>query len=309
MPQRALTGLAGAAIALSACAAPPDAATTATPWTGTDADDGQTAVLRAYPVGSDWFVGPNNFGVALVDDDGRPVRGAQVTITFYDLRSRDHPRPAGEAPAEESVPGGNPAVGAYYARAVFPAPGLWGAEVRATLEGGRTGVGRVAFAVAAKPAVVAPGQPAPRSDNLTRAEVADIRLIDSGDPPNGMHDWKIRDALAQGRPLVVVFATPAYCTSMACGPVVEEVQSLAETYGDDVAFVHIEEWMDPHTGQVNPAVREWLVRSDGGFSEPWVFVVDRKGIVYDRWSGPVSRELLEPAVAAVARGDVWQGSR
>jgi hypothetical protein len=306
--RRALAGLVGAALAVAACGPPPDAGVAASPWPGEE-QPGEFVPLRAYPVGSDWFVGENNFGVALLGEDGLPIRGAAVTLAFYDLRDRERPLRVGEAAATESVPASDPRVGAYYARVEFPRPGLWGAEIRAALQDGRTGVARVAFAVTAKPSVAAPGQPAPRSDNLTAAEVADLRVIDSGNPPNRMHTWKIRDAIAQGWPLVVVFATPAYCTSMACGPVVEEVQALADEYDGQVAFVHIEVWADPAAGQVHRAVREWLVRSDGGFSEPWVFIVDRRGIIFDRWAGPVSRELLEPSVAAVARGEVWERSR
>ncbi len=308
MPSRALAGLAGAAIAVSACGSPPDAGVAATPWSAAD-QSGEAVPLRAYPVGSEWIVGSNNFGVALLGEDGLPIRGAHVSLTFYDLRDRQRPVRVAEVAAAESAPASDPRVGAYYARAEFPTAGLWGAEIRAALRDGRTGVARVAFAVTTKPSAAAPGQPAPRSDNLTAAEVTDIRTIDSGDPPNRMHSWKIRDAIAQGRPLVVVFATPAYCTSMACGPVVEEVQALADEYGGRVAFVHIEVWANPAAGQVHRTVREWLVRSDGGFSEPWVFIVDKRGIIYDRWAGPVSRELLEPSVAAVARGEVWERSR
>lgn len=267
---------------------------------------GEVELLTAVPVTTDWFVGPNNFGVLLAHEDGQLVVGAEVTLTFWDLRDRARPRAVAAVPAVESAPAAaRGSVDAYYAPFAFPRAGPWGVEVRARLPDGRTGVARVAISVAAKSSLVAPGQPAPPSDNLTRAEVDDVRRIDSGLVPNNLHEWKIRDALARGRPLVVVFATPAHCTSRACGPVVAEVGALAERYGHEVAFVHIEVWEDAAAGVVHPAVRDWLVRRDGGFSEPWVFVVDRRGIVYDRWAGPVSRELLEPSVGAVASGATW----
>lgn len=306
--QRALAGLAAAATVISACGGPSGAKLSAAPPTA-NADDSEVVELRAYPVAGDWFVGTNNFGLVLAHLDGTLVRAAEVSIAFFDLRDRERPRLVAEVEAVESAPGDPPLTNAYYANAVFPVAGLWGAEARAQLSDGRRGVARVAFSVATSSGLVAPGQPAPRSDNLTRAEVDDIRLIDSGKVPNRMHDWKIGQAIAQGWPVVVVFATPGYCTSLACGPVVEEVQALADAYGDRVAFVHIEVWANPATGQVSPAVRSWLVRSDGGFSEPWVFVVDREGVIYDRWAGPVSRELLEPSVAAVANGALWRAGR
>ena len=42
--------------------------------------------------------------------------------------------------------------------------------------------------------------------NLTRFDVQKIEEIDSGSPANDMHDLKIKDSLAKGRPLVVYFS-------------------------------------------------------------------------------------------------------
>jgi hypothetical protein len=147
--------------------------------------------------------------------------------------------------------------------------------------------------------------PAFKSDNLTAADVDDIRKIDSGDPPSDMHTVKIKDAIAAGRPLVVVFSTPAYCTSRFCGPVNQEVEALQEDYRDRVDFVHIEIWLDRQAEAINPTAREWLIRPDGRLIEPYVYVIGKDGIIYDRWEGPVARNIMEPAVEAVAAGEVY----
>jgi hypothetical protein len=193
----------------------------------------------------------------------------------------------------------------YFVAATFDKAGPWGVVVQATLPDGSKAESNVGFLVHEKSDLPVPGQKAHASDNLTKADVTDIKTIDSGDPPNDMHDVKIKDALANGRPLLIVFSTPAYCTSRFCGPVTEEMDILHDEYKDQVDFVHIEVWLDFNSQKLNPTAAEWLQRSDGGLSEPWVYLVGKDGVVYERWEGAASAALVEPELKAVAEGAVW----
>ena len=58
------------------------------------------------------------------------------------------------------------------------------------------------------------------------------------------HQWTIADAIAQGRPALVAFATPVYCTSQFCGPVVDAVEKLSRRYADRAVFIHVEIYHD-----------------------------------------------------------------
>ena len=133
-----------------------------------------------------------------------------------------------------------------------------------------------------------------------------ISEIDSGDPSNDMHDVKIKDSIANGRPVVIVFSTPAFCASRFCGPVNEEVEDLHDKYTDTVDFVHIEIWRDITKQVLNVTAKEWLVRPDGGMSEPYVYVIDKTGTIYNRWEGPVARNIMEQSVQAVAAGATFR---
>ncbi len=282
---------------------------------------GQRNTINVVVAGSDWYVGDNNFVFGITDLKDNPQGGAKATATFFDLRDPANPKPVFTKEAVASAPG----VGAktqhvhtsgethghgggdedrvgYFVTVNFDHAGFWGLVVEATLKDGTKGQSDVGFQVTAKPSIVSPGAKAPKSDNLTKKEVTDIRQIDSGTPANDMHDVKIKDAITAGRPLVVVFSTPAFCTSRFCGPVNEEVEALQSIYKDRVDFVHIEIWKNFEKRELSPTVKEWIVRADGGLSEPWVFVVDAKGTVYDRWEGPVARNIMEPSVKAVAEG-------
>jgi hypothetical protein len=121
-----------------------------------------------------------------------------------------------------------------------------------------------------------------------------------------MHDVKIKDAINAGRPLVIVFATPAFCTSRFCGPVTDEVSTLQNTYKDQVDFVHIEIWKDFANHQINPTAREWLSDKEGNITEPYVYLVDKNGVIYDRFGGPTAANLIESEVQALAAGKTFQ---
>ena len=116
----------------------------------------------------------------------------------------------------------------------------------------------------------------------------------------------VKDALAAHDPFVLVFATPKFCTSAQCGPTLDRVKPLVAEF-PAVTFINVEpyelEFKDgglqavrDASGSLTPtrAVFEW-----GILSEPWVFVVDRDGIVTGSFEGVVGTDELRAAVAAV----------
>ncbi|MFN0093212.1 MAG: hypothetical protein ACKVVT_00325 [Dehalococcoidia bacterium] len=286
--------------------------------------EAQRNKINLVVAAADLYVGQNNFVFGVTDKLDEPQGGAKTRATLYDLRDPGNPKPVCQAEAVQSAPGVGPEVthvhegGAkhvhggeddnrvgYFIRANLDHAGPWGLAVEAILKDGTRGIASVGFAVAEKSAILAPGQPAHKSDNLTKNDVAKIEEIDSGTPPNDMHDVKIKDAIAAGRPLVVVFSTPAYCTSRFCGPVNEEVEALHDVYKEKVDFVHIEIWRDRQKNVFNPTAQEWLLRPDGGMSEPYIYMIGKDGVIYDRFEGPVARNIMEPAVKAIAEGKVF----
>jgi peroxiredoxin len=141
------------------------------------------------------------------------------------------------------------------------------------------------------------GDPAPRSASLTEKDAGgDLSRICSNSPPCNLHTLSVADALQPGqKPLVVLFATPALCTSATCAPELDAVQQLHTTYAERANFIHIELYQHPFEAQkVVKAVDEWRLPSD-----PWTFIVDRGGIVRDRFEGAAPADELEPALKAV----------
>jgi hypothetical protein len=290
----------------------------------TPPDERKTILVSA--VAADLYKGVNNLSIGIADPQTNlPIGGSQVRMTLYKI-SGETQQPVCQVEGVSSAPGVGPPSehlhaggevhvhggedenrSVHYAHVEFDAAGNWGLAVEAILKDGSHRFGTVLLQVGEDPFTPAPGDPVLKSDNLTKDDVADIREIDSGDPPNDMHDYKIKDLAESGRPFVIVFSTPAYCTSAFCGPVNQEVEAMYEKYKADVDFVHIEIWRDRTANPpvLNPTAREWLMRPDGGLSEPVVYVVDKDGTIFDRWDGPVAANIMEASIQAVADGATY----
>ena len=134
----------------------------------------------------------------------------------------------------------------------------------------------------------------------TLATVASVEEIDSSYPARpAMHETTIADATTSGRPSVIAFATPAFCTTRTCAPVMDTVMDpLFEEYGERAEFIHIEPYVlrDLRSSFVRnpvPAAREWQLQT-----EPWVFVVGRDGRVLAKFEGIVGVDEVQAALLA-----------
>lgn len=149
---------------------------------------------------------------------------------------------------------------------------------------------------------VSRGDPAPATPTRTVGEFPDLTIISSDpDPDPALYRLSVDEAIANGRPTVVVFATPAFCSSEACGPMLDQVKSLLPDY-PDVDFIHVEVYQDLQVEaltdlQVVDAVEDWRLPS-----EPWVYVVDKSGVVSALFEGAVSDSELGAAIEAVIGG-------
>lgn len=232
-----------------------------------------------------------------------PAPGPEATATFMPIAGQAAPDPGRSA--EEVRPSAG--VGVYRATGVrFDRAGFWRVVVRARL-GGEDVSAAAAFPVFAAARLPAPGQPAPRTANPIggASGVAPV-AIDSRSaggrplPDPELHSTSIADALAAGRPTMVVVSTPVYCVSRFCGPVTDSVGALAREFGDRMAFIHLEVWEDFEAKKVNAFAAEWIRPTGGGdMNEPWVFVVGGDGIVRSRFDNVAGDAELRAATEAV----------
>jgi hypothetical protein len=275
---------------LAGCSAKPSAPNTAQPTSPTG-----SSALTAVVTSADLAVGPNHFGLALLDGRTQPIAEAAVLLTFYDLAG-PQPTLVGQADGVWRRPGTEWNRGLYKADVTFERPGSYGVEAAVTRESGEVQVARARFEVAAQSQAPAIGAPAPRSHNLTvhdRVEPIELctATAETCAATDRLRQVTIADAIAQGKPLVVLFATPGFCTSQTCGPQLEVLQTIAIRSADRANFIHVEIFKDPATRTVNGTVQEWNLPS-----EPWVFVIDSAGRIADRFDGITTAEEIEQAL-------------
>ena len=99
------------------------------------------------------------------------------------------------------------------------------------------------------------------------------------------------------KPVVLLFATPALCRSRTCGPVVDIAEQVRAQSGRGVAFIQQEIYENNDPGKpLRSQVARWRLPS-----EPWAFVIDRRGRITARFEGIFSVGELARAVQAVKR--------
>jgi hypothetical protein len=293
-----------AASLLAACQAPggatPPAATVAPTAVNPLVKPRATgAELTAVQASTELAVGRNRFALGLIDARNHPVTTGNVRVEFFKLTPATG---KGEKRAEDlavfrSV--GGASKGVWVTPAAFPETGPWGALVTLGQADGAASAKQAQMSFEVRPKFSAPGydDPAPRSLSTTDADVSgDTSHICSNTPPCSLHSMSIAQALEPAqKPLVVVFATPALCTSATCAPELDAVQQLHATYAEKANFIHVELYQYPFDSmRLVKTVDEWHLPSD-----PWTFIVDKTGIVRDRFEGSAPLEELEPSLKSV----------
>ncbi|MSQ25365.1 MAG: hypothetical protein EXR49_03685 [Dehalococcoidia bacterium] len=254
---------------------------------------------------SDIALGPNRLLLGIFTRDGTPLGKATVLIRFFALDSATPSTARGESSALYLGDAPDAPQALYAARVNLDHTGGWEAEATLSKPGAAPVVKRAGFRVKANPDVPFPGQPAPASVNQT-IDATPIEQLTSQRPPGDpdLYRLTIANALAQQKPLLVVFSTPAFCQSRTCGPQMEAVQRIKAHYAAQMNFIHIEIFDRPDlliqgqgTQRLRQTVVEWRLPTD-----PWAFLVTAQGAVYERFEGFAPEYELQQSIQAMLAG-------
>ncbi|MCE2463855.1 MAG: hypothetical protein J4F46_08100 [Dehalococcoidia bacterium] len=256
-------------------------------------------------VGStDLGVGPNRLSFFLLDSDSTPVMVDRADVCTY------HPAssyPEGE-PKEVAVARfrkwalGD--MGVYTTQLTFDNPGEWALMVSVVGVDGESRSAEETFHVKQESSTPAIGSPALPSKNKTSRDVRALEELTTAiEPDPELYSITVAEALDSGKPLVVAFATPAFCRTATCGPQVAAIQSVKDKYKDRVDFIHIEVFDnveeirregDLSVARTVDAVVEW-----GLLTEPWTFIVDRQGRIAAKFEAFTTEEEIEEELTKV----------
>ena len=261
------------------------------------------------PAGLTFERGSNRYAFGVFELDGAPVDDAEVALYFAKDATGpvEGPLPASvrsleTKPAYRAQGAGGPSEPkSYYVvdDVRFDRTGPWRAIAIANVDGEPQATRLPSPVVGQFPLVAAVGQKAPAVSTPTAGSVGgDLSLIDTRQPPSTMHEVDFRDVLGR-KPVVLVFATPAFCQSRVCGPVVDAAEQVKDEVGDGVEFIHMEIYEDNDPGKgFRPQVKAF-----GLPTEPWVFLVGSDGRIKERLEGAFGVEELSAAVERLKRSE------
>lgn len=137
--------------------------------------------------------------------------------------------------------------------------------------------------------------PAIATDTLASVH-GNVSLLTTRIPPEQMHSVSFDQVLGK-QPIALLFSTPELCTSRVCGPVTDVAVQLQHEFGSKIVFIHQEVYADnqPSHG-LRPQLKAFHLET-----EPWVFTINRQGIVVARLEGAFGLNELRQAVQAALR--------
>ncbi|MBI5919530.1 MAG: thioredoxin family protein [Nitrosomonadales bacterium] len=141
------------------------------------------------------------------------------------------------------------------------------------------------------------GEVAPRLATKTLTDVGgDMSKITTYRQPDArMYQYSLDQALAQGKPILLEFATPGHCT--VCDDQLQIVKAMLDKYQTQVIVLHMDQYENPQ------AFKAYRVIGD-----PWTFFIDDQGVVRKQQAGRMLygemdvaiQKMLKPAVTKPA---------
>ncbi|MEX0768438.1 MAG: hypothetical protein WD029_08205 [Microthrixaceae bacterium] len=231
---------------------------------------------------------PSRLVYTLTDAEGVPAFELPGPMTFSVERDGVAlGSPIKVAPRSDGVP--RPYLPLYF---TFPAPGLY--DIFAT-----RGSTRLNSQVIVSPAteVQSPqvNSPLPPANTPTTTASYDVDPICTQVPQCPFHEFDLPTALGTGRPIVVLLATPAYCQTAACGPILDLLVEESAALPENVIVIHSEVYQNPKTvrelsdAELAPLPLAYKL----GF-EPSLFVTNSANVIQVRGDIAVDRgEMAE----------------
>jgi hypothetical protein len=284
------------------------------------------AELVVSPAATAFYRGENRYPFGVFERDRSQISDAEVALYFAkapapDRGAKSRSGNKGAAAKAEAQALDEPAIGPFpaaieslatqpafraqttsddpdaasvvYATQVdFPSEGEWRIAALVKQDGEIKGTLLPSAVVGEFGGIPQAGDKAPKIHTPTAGDVGgDLAQVTTRIPPDTQNQVDYADALGR-EPIVLLFATPQFCQSRVCGPVVDVAEEIKQKYGDEAAFIHMEVYNDNDPGKgVRPQLRAFNLPS-----EPWLFAIDRRGTVSSVIEGAFGPELLTAAV-------------
>ena len=235
------------------------------------------------------------------------IKAPQATVTSVYVGD-------GEAPGQQRTAGFHlwpyGVRGAYSTELTFERAGTWRLEIEVEVGDG-PGKTQLEIEVAESVGIPEIGTIPPLSASKTIHTVEGLEQLTTDFTPDpDLYQLSIAEGVISGRPTVIVFATPAFCTSPTCGPQVDIVSELKELRREEANFIHVEIYDNPDEIQgdlslaiITDLVHEWGLSSiPDWFNESWTFILGRDGRIAQRFEGFATLEELDAELQIALTG-------
>ena len=138
------------------------------------------------------------------------------------------------------------------------------------------------------------GQISPKSESRTLKEVSIEEITTAAEPISDFYRISIKNALNNLKPTLILFSSPAFCTSPVCGPQLESAKLINSKYGNSVNIIHVDTYLnvqeirfDFSKRKLTPILKEWGIGED-----QWTFLIDSNGLVVAKFENFVSEKEI-----------------
>ncbi len=287
LTRRAVLAGGAAAVVLAACGSKGDGDTSSR-----DTSPAATASLLAlFPLNDYITAGvPQRIAFGIADPGGGLTAKGPSTLRFTITD------PSG-ATSTQQVPGHSKGLPyTYYPIHFTPSKGgnftaatkIDGSEVSSTFTVGAKGSSDVPGPTDALPPMKSP----------TTQDHLGIDPICTQDPQCPLHTTSLDAALAGKKPVAYLVATPKFCQTGICGPVLEVLEKTAPAYDGKITFIHQEVYRSAKeaaekgtAAPLAPQVEQLHIQS-----EPVLFITDSSGVIRHRIDTAYSQTELRAAL-------------
>jgi hypothetical protein len=183
-----------------------------------------------------------------------------------------------------------------YFPVVFTPPAAGVYDVVATINGAPL---KAAVQIPATTTVVGPGQAMIPVDTPTAANPRGVQLLCTRDPVCPLHDVTLREALAGGTPVALLVATPKFCQTAICGPVLDVLLSQKDQF-PQIKMLHAEVYPSEADAQPGKQKLTDVVNAYGLTFEPALYLARADGTIANRLDTIFDGVELHDALAQLA---------
>ncbi|MDP9418832.1 MAG: hypothetical protein M3P53_01535 [Actinomycetota bacterium] len=186
---------------------------------------------------------------------------------------------------------------AYYPlTTTFPGPGNW--RVATEVEGEPADIVVAALEPSQVPAVPVVGEALISVPTPTVEDPRGVDPICTADPRCPLHATSLDAAIAGDKAIAMLIATPAYCQTAICGPVLDLLVARQPDFADQITMIHVEVYPDrASAGRVTTDT----VRAYGLAWEPSLFLARADGTIASRLDYTYDVDELDGSLTALVQ--------